>query len=334
MVRIFRSYHPAIIFLLLLYALLFRLVLFLQPLYFSISENTNFLSQITYKALATLAGDRWWTYHVISTLLLFFQALYFNYLVNYYKIMSRPSYLPAFSYILVSSLFVEFLFLTPALIANTFLLISLAKIFSLYKKEKAVAIVFDSAFLVSIASLFFFPYAVFFLFILASLTLLRPFNLREYFIAIIGLILPYYFMGVYFFWVDRLPEFLHTLTISELRFNAEVVERSSRIFTVGIPVVAVMIWSGLYIQANIFRMVVQVRNYLIAFVCFFFAGILSLLVQFNGELFHFIWLAIPAGLSFAFFFAEFRRWIISEILHLFLILAILFFQYFYFFNQS
>ncbi|MEO6166859.1 MAG: hypothetical protein ABIO46_11240 [Chitinophagales bacterium] len=334
MVSIFRSYHPAVIFMLLLYAVLLRMVLFIQPITFEIPQNTNLLSQFTYKALAAFIGDRNFIFHIMGTALVFFQALYFNYLVNYYRIMSKSSYLPAFSFILVSSLFVEFTLLTSSLIANTFLLFALAKIFAWYKKDKVTGAVFDTAFLISIASLFFFPYIVFFLFVLTSLTVLRPFSLREYLIAAIGLLLPYYFIGVYFFWIGLLPEFLHSLVISELRFNAQVMERSTRILTVGIPVLAVIAWTALYIQANLFRMVVQVRNYLIVVVWFFIAGILSLLIQFTGELGHFVWLSIPAGLAFAFFFAEFRRKAIVEIVHLFLILAILFFQFYYLLNPS
>jgi hypothetical protein len=332
LVSIFRSYHPSAIFFLLIYTIALRLVLFIEPVVFRIPENTNLLSHITYTGLATFTGNQNFVYHILSTLLIFFQALYFNYLINYYRILSRSSYLPAFSFILVSSLFIEFTLLTSALIANTFLLFAAARIFAWYKKDKVTGAIFDTSFLISVASLFFFPYAVFFIFVLTSLMVLRPFSLREYMIAVIGLLLPYYFLGVYFFWVNQLPEFLNTLAISELRFNAEVMERSIRILTLGIPVVAVMAWTGLYIQANFFRMVVQVRNYLVVFVWFFVAGILSLLIQFKGELFHFIWLTIPAGLAFAIFFAEFRRKAVSEILHLYLILAILFFQYFYLFN--
>lgn len=334
MVSIFRSYHPAVIFMLLIYTVLLRLVLFIEPIVFEVPGSANLLSQLAYKVLAAFTGDRNFIFHIISTTLIFFQALYFNYLVSYYRIMSRSSYLPAFSFILISSLFVEFMLLTSALIANTFLLFAMARIFAWYKKDKATGAVFDTSFLIAIASLFFFPYIVFFVFVIASLTVLRPFNLREYIISIIGLVLPYYFLGVYFFWINQLPEFLNSLVISELRFNAQVMERSTRILTVGIPMLAVIAWTALYIQANLFRMVVQVRNYLIVFAWFFVAGILSLLVQFKGELFHFVWLTMPAGLAFAFFFAEFKRKAVSEIVHLFLILAILFFQFFYLFNPS
>ncbi|MGB3076214.1 MAG: hypothetical protein WBB36_12870, partial [Chitinophagales bacterium] len=290
MVSIFRSYHPAVIFMLLLYTVLLRIVLFAQPVVFEVPENANLLSGLTYQAIATFAGDRNFIFHVISTALLFFQALYFNYLVNYYRIMAKSSYLPAFSFILVSSLFVEFTLLTSALIANTFLLMALARIFAWYKKDKVTAPVFDTSFLIAIASLFFFPYIVFFLFVLAALMVLRPFSLREYLIAAIGLVLPYYFIGVYFFWIHQLPEFLNSLIISELRFNAAAIERNIRIFAIGIPVLAILVWAATFIQSNLFRMVVQVRNYLIVVAWFFVAGILSLLIQFTGELFHFVWL--------------------------------------------
>ncbi len=334
MVSIFRSYHPAVIFMLLLYTVMLRMVLIIEPVLFEVPGNANLLSRFTYQAIAAFAVNRNFIFHVISTLLVFFQALYFNHLVNYYRILAKSSYLPAFSFILVSSLFVEFTLLSSALIANTFLLLALAKIFAWYKKERVTAPVFDTAFLIAIASLFFFPYVVFFLFVLTALMVLRPFSIREYLIAVIGLLLPYYFIGVYFFWVDQLPEFLHSLVIAELKFNAQGMARNARILAIGIPVLAIITWSAFYIQANLFRMVVQVRNYLIVVVWFFVVGVLSLLVQFQGELFHFVWLTIPAGLAFAFFFAEFRRKVVVEVLHLCLILTILFFQFYYLFNHA
>lgn len=334
MVSIFRSYHPAVLFLLILYVVLLRVFLFMEPVVFQVPENTNLFSRITYRLLTMLAGDHNFVFHIISTLLVFFQALYFNYLVNYYRIMSKSSYLPAFSFLLVSSMFVEFTLLSAALVANTFLLFALAKVFAWYKKDKVTGAVFDTTFLVSVASLFFFPYLVFFLFVLVSLAMLRPFSLRDYLIAIVGLLLPYYFLGVYFFWHNQLPEFISSLVISELRFDTKAMERSTRILALGIPVVSILIWSAFFIQSNLFRMVVQVRNYLMVFVVFFTAGLLTLLIQFNGEIYHFAWLAIPAGLAFAFFFAEVKRKAVAELVHLFLILAILFFQFFYLINPK
>src|SRR6185503_18765652 len=101
-----------------------------------------------------------------------------------------------------------------------------------YKKEAALALIFDAGLLVSIASLFFFPYIVFILFIIAALMILRPFNLREYLMAILGLLVPYYFIGVYFFWYGKLPEFWQTIQISHLRFPVEEMKHSSRLIII------------------------------------------------------------------------------------------------------
>jgi hypothetical protein len=96
-----------------------------------------------------------------------------------------------------------------------------------------------------------------------------------------------------------------------------------------IAMLIVILWSVYFIQSNIFKMVVQVRSYMMVFILLFVSGSLSMLVQFNGEFYHFIWMAIPVGLAFAVFFTEVRRRLFSELLHLFLILTVLFFQYYY-----
>ena len=314
---------------LLVYAALFRLVLFIEPVEFHIPASSNYLSQLLYDVLNFFVRDRAWIYHIIAMVLVFLQALYFNHLINYYRILQKPGYLPAMSYILISSLLVEFTLLTPALLANTFILAALSKILACYKKEAALALIFDSGLLVSIASLFFFPYIVFFLFIIASLIMLRPFNLREYLLAALGLLVPYYFIGVYFFWYGKLPEFWHTIQISHLSFPVEEMKHSPRLIIIAIAPLIVILWSIYFMQANMFKMVVQVRSYIMVFILLFISGALSMLVQFNGELYHFVWMALPMGLPFAIFFTEVRRRFLSEMLHLLLILAVLYFQYFF-----
>ena len=329
MVSIFRSYHPAIIFLLLLYATLFRIPLFIAAIPFVPPASANYLSALTYHLLDLAIGNKNYIYHIIALLLVFFQALYFNFLVIRYRILPRNSYLPAMSYVLISSLVVEFTVLTPALMANTFLLFATGKVLSLYKKEKATSVVFDAALLVSIASLFFFPYLAFFLFILAAIVILRPFNLREYFMVALGIAIPYYFIGVYFFWNHEITAFWKTIQITRLNFPVQEIEKSTRVIVIGSALLVVILWTLFYMQANMLRVVVQVRSYLTVFILLFIAGIVSMLVEFNGEFFHFVWIAIPVGLAFAIFFMEVRRRWLAEILHFFLLLSVLFFQYYF-----
>ena len=328
MISIFRSYHPGVIFLLLLYTAMFRVPILLAAVPFTPPESANYLSSLTYQLLSWLIGDRNYIYHVAASVLVFFQALYFNYIINNHRILSRSSYLPAMSYVLVSSVLIEFTLLTPALIANTFLLFALSKVLSTYKKEKASPILFDASLLVAMASLFFFPYIAFFLFILAAMVVLRPFNMREYFISVIGLLLPYYFIGVYFFWYHNLDAFWKTIEITQLNFPVQQLERSVRVIVTGSTLLAVALWTFFYVQGNIFRMVVQVRSYMMVFIFLFVAGVFSLLIQFTGEFYHFVWIAIPIGLAFAIFGMEIRRRWVAEIVHFFLLLSALFFQYY------
>ena len=329
MVSIFRSYHPAVIFLLLLYVALFRISLFVGSFPFVPPASSNYLSALTYELLSIAVGNKNYIYHIVALLLVFLQALYFNYIVNRYRILSKSSYLSAMAYALLSSLVIEFTFLTPALMANTFLLFALSTVLSIYKKDKAASSIFDAGLLISIASLFFFPYLAFSFFLLASIVLLRPFNLREYILMLVGLAIPYYFIGVYFFWNHNLVEFWKTLQITRLNFPVQQIEKSTRVIVIGGVLLFVILWSLYYVQANRLRVVVQVRSYLTVFMLLFVAGILSMLVEFNGEFFHFAWMALPVGLSFAIFFMEARRRWFAEILHFFLLLSVLFFQYYF-----
>jgi hypothetical protein len=59
----------------------------------------------------------------------------------------------------------------------------------------------------------------------------------------------------------------------------------------------------------------------------FLGGVLSMLIEFDGGFDHFVWMVPPVALAFSIFFLEVRRKWISEVVHLFLILTIIFYQY-------
>jgi hypothetical protein len=69
------------------------------------------------------------------------------------------------------------------------------RILSTYKTERISLHFLDAGLLISLASLFFLPAIVFFLFLLAALILLRPFIWREWTYAVLGLISPYLFLA-------------------------------------------------------------------------------------------------------------------------------------------
>ncbi len=107
------------------------------------------------------------------------------------EISDKQNLIPGFIFILFSSLLNINSSLHPVIVANLFLLGSFHRIFSTYREELSLSAVFDSAFLLGIASLFYTPLLVFFILPFIGLIILKPFKLKEWILLSIGLVLPF-----------------------------------------------------------------------------------------------------------------------------------------------
>lgn len=92
--------------------------------------------------------------------------------------------------------------LNPQLPAQLFLTFSFAKFIITYRVEKAAPSIFDGAFCLSCAVILYPPYWVFFALGFICLAVLRAFDLREYSLVILGLVLPYLFYYTILFVCD------------------------------------------------------------------------------------------------------------------------------------
>ncbi len=140
----------------------------------------------------------------IAIALLVFEALLINYILAGNDLIPRNSYMAAFIFIIVTGLFNDLIVLSPVVFSNLFIIAALWLFLRLYEETEAYAIVFNIGTLVSAASMFYFPSVIFILIIWAGFIIYRLFSWREWLISIIGLTLPYLFLGTYYFWNDCL----------------------------------------------------------------------------------------------------------------------------------
>ena len=145
-----------------------------------------------------------WLNIFIAMILVVGEAFLLNYIVNENDLFTKQSYLPALFYVLFMSNNNAMLTNHPQLFANLFIIFAIDQLLNSYRKDKAFAEAFNAGFLVSIATLFYFPYIVFAPVLGIAFILLRPFIWREWIISIIGLLLPYCFILTYYFWNDSL----------------------------------------------------------------------------------------------------------------------------------
>lgn len=128
-----------------------------------------------------------------STAIVIIESLFFNKIINDQKIFERPGFLPALSYVLMSSL-IPLHYQSYMLSINGMLLLSISNILSIYKKDKVNNSILIAFFFTGAITCFSISYLPLCIWLFISLIIMRPTSMREIMLAITGLLLPFYFI--------------------------------------------------------------------------------------------------------------------------------------------
>jgi hypothetical protein len=145
---------------------------------------------------------------IIAFFLLLAEAVLINAMLIQHKFVTRLTFLPAMVYIVLMSYYPTMLTVTPVLIANLFLILSMNVTLGIYLKPEPYREIFNATFLISVASVFYLPALIFFVFFWLALFTYRISSLREWFITLSGLVAPYIFIVFYYFWFDKIEHFI------------------------------------------------------------------------------------------------------------------------------
>lgn len=138
----------------------------------------------------------------LNLLINLISAFLISYLCISQEVTNKQNYFATFFLILFNTYLNIESPLHPLLIANMFLLISLYSYFNTYRSDNAMAGIFDGAFFLSLASLFYYPMLFFIPLIFIALIVMRTFYYREWLLIILGLLLPYFICAIFFFLFD------------------------------------------------------------------------------------------------------------------------------------
>lgn len=127
---------------------------------------------------------------LINLLFLGLGALLISFYTIRQEVVEKSNYIPSFLYVFFGAITLNNTLLHPSLVANVFILLSLISVTETYREENVLSKIFNGALFTSLATFFYINYAFFILFYFIALLILRPFNWREWFIAILGLIAP------------------------------------------------------------------------------------------------------------------------------------------------
>jgi len=320
MINQFKTLNPINLLLLFAYTFFMRIAIFAhlpERLNFEFLESyTKFMVQIPIGEDLPVALNIF-----IAGMLIYIQALIFNRVVNNHALLAKPSFLPALLYITGASLFEPFLILSPTLICNFMLILVMDKLLRIGKSPNAIMIMFDVGIFIAIGTLIYFPFVVMLLLIWLSLLLYRSFYWREWVSGLIGFLIIFFFLAVFYYWNDNLTMFYKIWLPLKNKFpSAFKIQYND--YLVLVPVGVMMILATIRLRENFFRSFISTRKAFQMLFFMFLIAILSFYTKPNFKLYHFLLCVPPGAVLLAYYFSNAtKRWF-YESLFLILVLAI------------
>ncbi|MBU1718519.1 MAG: hypothetical protein KKA07_05550 [Bacteroidetes bacterium] len=257
-----------------------------------------------------------------SMIIILINAVLTNSIATNYDLVPK-GFAGSLIFVLICSSYSGFFNIPPTLPALTFLLLSLNAILSLTKENYRLDAVFNAGFYIALASLFYLPAIYFFIIVIVGINAFRARPLREICIAITGVVVPYSFVFVYYFWVDQLPWFIEN--------------SFAKIFSLFIPtqlplpyqflpifILILVLMSFAKIGVKNAERTVKDKGIRAVFNLFFLVSILTYFTTANALPQHFVLAAAPITMSISPMLVNIRRPALSDVLFLLLVFLVFF----------
>jgi hypothetical protein len=205
--------------------------------------------------------------------ILLLQAIRLNFILDNTKMFNKPGFTIGFAYILLSGLFVNALFLTPALIANTFIIAIVNSALKLYNNPSPNKLLFNLGFVASISFIMYQPSIILVVSLFFALGILRSFKPSEWFILIIGIVAPIYLLVSSLYLTDHLYLVQKLLPQLQFRFllNKDPWQWYNLILLFLLTIAGLIVW---FPNSN--RMVIQIRKSWLVILILFLLSLLDI----------------------------------------------------------
>lgn len=195
--RLYRGHDPATILLILLTGAAVWLQSLMEPGQLMIVPDCEPMP--LYSLMITIFQENLLLSVVAALVLVFITgALLVNFNTRVFFINER-TFLPASLFVLMSGLFPSLQRFNPVLPAAILLLFALERVIASYRRQGVAYNFFDASLLIGLASFIWFNSIWFFVMVVAGIALLRTASMREFLLALSGLVAPYILAaGVYY----------------------------------------------------------------------------------------------------------------------------------------
>jgi hypothetical protein len=259
---------------------------------------------------------------IISTLFVFLTALILNRICMKHELTIYPSYLPAYFFVLLNSVFADQFYASPVIFVNFFLIISLGAILNLYQSDNPSISIFSASTLAGLSALLNMTYIAFFIVVVIGINIFRPFNFRENLSALFGFLMPLYIGTMMNYLINGKFLPFHIFFPDYGNFNSQNWALHSAL--PAIAVVGVMAFIRMY--QNFFRNSTKQRRSIQFMVILMIVSVILIITGKQNPRQEFSFVTIPLAFAFSFYFANSKINIFKEIVNMLLIVVILYYR--------
>lgn len=229
---------------------------------------------------------------ILSIILIFLQALLINVISARYRIARSVSLFPGVFYVLFCSCFPQFLYLSPVLMANTFIILALYELLGSYKKYYSNGRIFNAGLWIGVATLFYFSSILFFGAVFIGFFILRAFKLKEQIGLLLGFISPFWLVGIYYFVRNALPDFWNR-SFGNIGFLDLSLSNNWEDY-VQLGLFAILILVAIFnYRTYTYKVSIQAQKFVDVFFWILAFSLGTLLIQANPQSDHLLFLAVP-----------------------------------------
>lgn len=287
------------------------------PSFELLASGQENLWQLDFNELSTLHS------RIGAFFLITINAILVNRVFNTHEFYDKNTFLPSLIYILLVFLFPLSLRLQEDLIAHTFFILSLSKLFDIKQNDDARRSTFLSGLFLGCAATFLPIYIYFMVFLWMGTLSIRPFILREFLLPLLGVILP---LGwVFFLDNDFYFSFIQFKSILDYSRFGDIFILIPHLIVVALSIIGYKNILERRLKSSIrYKRIVGLTTYVFLF------SILSasLVTVISGSYFYFTIGAVVLSIILPYGYLDTnRKWIPSFLLYGLLILNVLKFLY-------
>ena len=151
-------------------------------------------------------------------------------------------------------------------------------------------------------------------FILISVIIFTSFNLRYLIVSVLGICIPLYFTGIYFYVTNRYDELLLYIIQSFEYKQLKPIETNWVRLLPWVIILPVTVVSVFNLQQNFFRNKVKTRRIIQSIYLMLFFGVAGLFFENVNYIYALVYLSVPTSIVMAYYFISDRRFLFKELL--------------------